>query len=216
MFTGIIEELGTVRSLEKGGAITRIRVFTPGIAPDARLGQSVSVNGVCLTVVEKGKDLLSFEVMRETCKRTNLGALKPGEKVNLERALKADARLDGHFVTGHIDGTGRIAKRYNRDGDTVFEMEAGTEMLRQMVLKGSVALDGISLTVSGLKTSSFCVSLIPYTLQNTTLALKRAGHRVNIECDILAKYAGKLLSQNGQSSSNLSVNFLRKHGFALA
>jgi riboflavin synthase len=213
MFTGIIEELGTVRALEKGGVITRIRVLSPVIAGDTRLGQSVSVNGVCLTVVEKGKDLLSFEVMRETCKRTNLGALKPGEKVNLERALKADARLDGHFVTGHIDGTGRIAKRYKRDGDTVFEIEAGTEILRQMALKGSVALDGISLTVSGLKPGSFCVGLIPYTLQNTTLTLKRVGYKVNIECDILAKYAAGILSQGRSAASNLSLALLREHGF---
>jgi riboflavin synthase len=202
--------------MEKGGAITRIGVFTPGIARDVRLGQSVSVNGVCLTVVKKEKNLLSFEVMRETCKRTNLGVLKPGEKVNLERALKADARIDGHFVTGHIDGTGRISRRYKRDGDIILDIETDSQILGQIVLKGSVALDGISLTGSGLKNRTLSVGFITYTIQNTIVKSKKIRDKVNIECDVLGKYTRNLFSHKGYPSSRLSVDFLRKHGFAPA
>lgn len=215
MFSGIIEELGIVKSLDKTGAISKLCVWAPKIGPGSQPGESVCVNGACLTIVETKKDSLIFEIMQETLKRTSLGLLKKKDNVNLERALKVEGRIDGHFVTGHIDATATISKQERKGGDIVMEIEPALEqILRYVVLKGSVALDGVSLTVSAQKANSFCVSLIPYTLKNTTLGLKKAGNLVNIECDILAKYTDRLLSSKRQTSaSNVTSSFLKEHGF---
>ncbi len=214
MFTGIIEELGSVKSLEKTSAISKLLIFAPKIAPDTYLGQSICVNGSCLSVVEIEKDLLVFEIMQETLKRTNLGFLKDNDKVNLERALKVSGRIDGHFVSGHTDGTGIVRKRQRKGGDIAIEIETAEPILRYIVLKGSVALDGVSLTVSALEGGTFAVGLIPYTLKNTILGLKKERDIVNIECDILAKYIKKFLSQDKQSStSKITSSFLKKQGF---
>ncbi|MBL7084881.1 MAG: riboflavin synthase, partial [Candidatus Omnitrophica bacterium] len=172
------------------------------------------VNGICLTVVEIERDLLCLEIMQETFARTNLGLLRREDKVNLEQALRVDGRLDGHFVTGHIDGTGVINRRQRRGPDIVMQIQASEEILRYVVLKGSVALEGVSLTVSALDKDSLSVNLIPYTLKNTTLGLKKEQDVLNIECDILAKYIDRSLLFKGRSSdSNLSSSFLREHGF---
>ena len=215
MFSGIIEELGTVISLDNTGAVSKLKIRAPKIGPGGQPGESVCVNGACLTIVEAEKDLLVFEIMQETLKRTSLGLLKKKDNVNLERALKVEGRIDGHFVTGHIDATATISKQKRKGGDIVMEIETALEeILRYVVLKGSVALDGVSLTVSAQKANSFCVSLIPYTLKNTTLGLKKAGNLVNIECDILAKYTDRLLSSNRQTSaSNVTSSFLKEQGF---
>ena len=214
MFTGIIEELGTVKSLAKKGPISKLQILAPQIARDAQLGQSICVNGICLTVVEIERDLLCLEIMQETFARTNLGLLRREDKVNLEQALRVDGRLDGHFVTGHIDGTGVINRRQRRGPDIVMQIQASEEILRYVVLKGSVALEGVSLTVSALDKDSLSVNLIPYTLKNTTLGLKKEQDVLNIECDILAKYIDRSLLFKGRSSdSNLSSSFLREHGF---
>lgn len=214
MFTGIIEELGRVKSLDRGSSISKLRILAPKIGPDVQLGQSICVNGACLTAVETNKDLLCFELMQETLERTNLGLLKSADKVNLERALKADGRIDGHFVTGHIDSTGIIKKRHRQSGDVVMEIEpASQQTLRSIVLKGSVALDGVSLTVSAQKANSFRVNLIPYTLNNTSLGLKREGETVNIEGDILAKYIDKFSSSKQAPTPNITSSFLHEHGF---
>ncbi len=215
MFSGIIEELGAVVSLNKAGAVSKLLILAPRTAADVRPGQSVCVNGACLTAVEIKKDLLCFEVMQETLKRTNLGLLKRTDKVNLEKALRATGGIEGHFVTGHIDGTGVISKRQSKGGDIVIEIKTALEqILRYVVLKGSVALEGVSLTVSAQEGNSFCVNLIPYTLKNTTLGLKREGSVVNIECDILAKYMDKLLSLDKRpSASCLTPSFLKEQGF---
>ena len=215
MFSGIIEELGTIRSLDSSGAVSKLKIHASKIGPGSQPGESVCVNGVCLTIVETKKDSLIFEIMQETLKRTSLGLLKKKDTVNLERALKVEGRIDGHFVTGHIDGTGTISKQERKGGDIVMEIETALEqILPYVALKGSVALDGVSLTVSAQKANSFCVSLIPYTLKNTTLGLKKAGNTVNIECDILAKYTDRLLSLKRQSSaSNVTSSFLKEHGF---
>ena len=215
MFSGIIEELGEVRSLDKKGPISKLQILAPNIAPDARAGQSVCVNGACLTVVKIEKDLLCLEIMQETLRRTNLGLLKQKDRVNLERALRVDGRLDGHFLSGHIDGTGIIRKREIKGGDLVIEVETALkQILRYIVLKGSVALDGVSLTVSILENAIFGVNIIPYTIDNTTLGFKKEGDMVNIECDILAKYMDRIISRNNQTSaSNVTLSLLRKHGF---
>ena len=215
MFSGIIEELGEGRSLDKKGPISKLQILAPNIAPDARAGQSVCVNGACLTVVKIEKDLLCLEIMQETLRRTNLGLLKQKDRVNLERALRVDGRLDGHFLSGHIDGTGIIRKREIKGGDLVIEVEVALkQILRYIVLKGSVALDGVSLTVSTLENGIFGVNIIPYTIDNTTLGFKKEGDMVNIECDILAKYMDRFISRNNQSSaSNVTLSLLKKHGF---
>lgn len=214
MFTGIVEELAAVKSLKQEGSLSKLRIPAPKIAPDVQLGQSICVNGVCLTVSEIERNLLCFEVVQETIKRTNLSLLKQGNKVNLERALRVNGRIDGHFVSGHIDGTGIIGKRQEIGGDIAIDIEAPRQILRYIALKSSVALEGVSLTVSALGEGSFRVHLIPYTIKHTTLGLKNEADVVNIECDILAKYADKFLSINRQSpSSNITPPFLQEHGF---
>ncbi len=199
MFTGIIEELGTVRSLESAGGIFRLEISASGIARDIRAGESVCVNGACLTIVRIKQERICFEIMPETFKTTNLGLLERADKVNLERALPVNGRMDGHFVTGHIDGTGTIAQRRSAGGDVAMKIETSGQILRYIVFKGAVALDGVSLTVSARETNSFTVSLIPYTLEHSTLGLKQKGGLVNIECDILAKYIERFIPLNQQA-----------------
>jgi len=213
MFSGIIEELGVVKSLEKIGSTSKIEILAPLVSPDTKPGQSICVNGVCLTVIKIKEDLLAFEIMQETFKRSNLAHLKQNDKVNLERALKADGRIDGHFVSGHIDETGIINKKQTKGGDVLIEVKASLQIAPYIALKGSIALDGVSLTVSAQNGNSFCVNLIPFTLHNTTLGFKKTGDSVNIECDILSRYIGRHLSKNRESSSNLNSSFLRQHGF---
>lgn len=215
MFTGIIEEIGTVKSLDKTGPIYKLRILAPQIGPTTQPGQSICVNGVCLTCEKKESDLLYFGIMPESLKRTNLGLLQQADKVNLERALRVDGRIDGHFVTGHIDGTGILSQKQEKAGEIVIAVEVAPELLRHIVLKGSVAIDGISLTVSAQESNSFSVNLIPYTLKNTTLEFKKAGHLLNIECDILGKYIDKFSALNrSSSSSSITSAFLKEHGFA--
>lgn len=211
MFTGVIEELGRVKLLSKGGNIARLKVLAPKICQQVQLGQSIAVNGVCLTAVKKAGDFLEFEIMQESLGRTNLAVLRPNDVVNLERALKAQGRFNGHFVTGHIDGTGRVLKR-ERKGDVAMLIEAPQAILTQIVPKGSVAVDGVSLTVSGLEKNYFQVSLIPYTFAHTTLGLKKRQDLVNLEGDIMAKYMAKYSHHEG-ASSRLDFSFLRQHGF---
>jgi riboflavin synthase len=214
MFTGIIEELGTVKFLDKSDSVAKLQILAPKIGPGSKRGQSVSVNGVCLTIVAIEKDILTFETMPQTFKGTNLGTLKQADKVNLERALKVEGRLDGHFVTGHIDDTGMIKCSQKKGKDAVIEIESSEQILRYVALKGSVALDGVSLTVSALNREAFAVNLIPYTLKNSPLGLKQEGNLVNIECDILAKYISKFLATNRQTNlSKINSSFLQRHGF---
>jgi riboflavin synthase len=216
MFSGIIEELGTVRSLVKVGRVYKLQVMSVQIAPNVQPGQSICVNGVCLTVVKAEKNLLSFDIMSQTMRSTNLGLLLKDNKVNLERALRVNGRIDGHFVTGHIDGTGTLIRRQQISDDVEFEIKAPDQILPYIALKGSVALDGVSLTISGQENNKFRVSLIPYTLNNTTWGLKREADIVNIECDIIAKYIANLLSSKQHfPTSNINLSFLKKHGFIM-
>jgi len=194
MFTGIIVETGRVESLASTSGITRLAVSTPSIHRDAEPGDSIAINGVCLTVVDISGDRLSFELSDETMKVTNLGELKRGDRVNLEPALRTDGKLGGHFVTGHVDGVGRIRSR-KRVGETIeIDIEAPPDVLEYLIDKGSVAVDGISLTVVKVFRDFFRLVIIPHTEKVTNIGDKRAGSTVNIETDMIGKYVKKFLS----------------------
>jgi riboflavin synthase len=193
MFTGLVEALGTVRRLASDGDGRLLTVAEPTFAPQLSLGESVAVNGACLTVVRRDAETFDFQAGPETLKRTNLGELQPGDRVNLERSLRLSDRLGGHLVQGHIDGLGHIASRQRQgDWETVW-FRCPPELAAQMVSKGSVAVDGISLTVVDVTRDGFSVALIPHTLALTTLGFKPEGASVNLETDLLAKYVWKCL-----------------------
>ena len=187
MFTGIIEELGVVKNIVKEGNLSLLEIKAGKVLQDTEVGDSVSVNGACLTVVKKAFDYLSFEVIPETIKLTNLGLLRISDRVNLERALKVGDRLSGHFVTGHIDCMGLIRKETYVSSNLCFEIAVPAEFMKYIIPKGSVAVDGISLTIVTKKSNTFTVYIIPHTLNNTTLNFKGPSDKVNIEFDILAK-----------------------------
>lgn len=187
MFTGIVEELGLVRRVSKTGSVSLLEIQADRISEDLKLGDSISVNGACLTVVKKEGPRLSFEAMPETLKATNLGTLRASEKVNLERSLKVGDRLSGHFVTGHIDCLGIIRRKKYVNGNLCFEVAVPVKFMNYLIPKGSVAVDGISLTIANKKTDSFEVYIITHTLKNTTLREKGPSDKVNVEFDILAK-----------------------------
>jgi riboflavin synthase len=193
MFTGLIETLGTVRSRKEGAGGIVLEVSDPQLGPSLRLGESVAVNGACLTVVHAAGDAFSFQLGPETLARTNLGDVRVGDRANLERALRVGDRLGGHWVQGHIDGVATIASR-RREGDfEIVTFDCPSELTRQMVPKGSIAVDGVSLTLVDVIENGFSVMLIPHTLSVTTLGSKTVSDRVNVETDILAKYAAKAL-----------------------
>jgi riboflavin synthase len=189
MFSGIIEGLGEVKNLSRRGNLSLLEVEARNIPQDIRVGDSVAVNGACLTVVNVRPDILSFEVMPETLRLTDLGSLHSGEKVNLEYALKAGQRISGHFVTGHVDCQGMIRRKSHVRGNLAFEIAVAAEFSKYCLAKGSIAVDGISLTIAEKRPASFSVYIIPHTLKNTTLGFKGPSDRVNIEFDILAKSA---------------------------
>lgn len=199
MFTGIVEELGEVRDLVQGPESARLTVRGPSVVSDATHGASISVNGVCLTVVAHDDEQFTVDVMAETLRRSSLGALRVGDAVNLERAMAAGGRFGGHVVQGHVDGTGAIRSRTPGDRWEVVRIDLPEDLARYVVEKGSITVDGVSLTVSGLGESGsgaawFEVSLIPTTLELTTLGRKQPGDPVNLEVDVLAKYVERLLA----------------------
>ena len=189
MFTGIVEEVGTVQSADSN----RLLIKASGVVETLRPGDSISVNGACLTAVEVAEATFAVELSEETVSRTNLGALKPGEGVNLERALAAGQPMGGHIVQGHVDGRGTVAALAPQGVQHLLTVEAPSYILRYVVEKAFIAVDGISLTVTACDSSSFTVAVIPYTLQHTVLQFRKTGDVVNIEVDILAKYVEKLL-----------------------
>ncbi len=195
MFTGIVEAVGSVARIERRGELTSLAIDAPLVVEGLRVGDSVLVNGGCLTVTEVAGTQLCFEAVRETLERTTLGGLEMGAPVNLERALRADGRLDGHIVQGHVDGTGSV-RALDREGDDVrLRIDCDPELADLLVEKGSVAIDGVSLTVVGVHPSGFDVALIPHTLEVTTLGRRRPGDRVNLEVDVLAKYVKRYLDR---------------------
>ncbi|MDJ0853112.1 MAG: riboflavin synthase [Myxococcota bacterium] len=195
MFTGIVETVGEVAALEPRGELTRVSIQAPAVVDGVRVGDSVAVNGACLTVTAVAGAQLDFEAVKETLDLTSLGDLGVGSHVNVERAMRADGRLDGHIVQGHVDGTGTV-RALERQGDDVrLYVECGPEVADYLVPKGSVAVDGVSLTVVGAREDGFDVALIPHTLAVTTLGEKRPGHRVNLEADVLGKYVKRYLER---------------------
>lgn len=195
MFTGIVETVGHVVGVERHGELARVEVEAPAILEGVRIGDSVAVNGACLTVTRIEAPRLSFDAVRETLEKTSLGALGSGSRVNLERAMRADARFDGHIVQGHVDATGTV-RALERDGSDVrFLVDAGEAFAAELVPKGSVTIDGVSLTVVNVVSDGFDVVLIPHTLKETTLGDRRPGDPVNLEADILGKYVKRHLER---------------------
>jgi riboflavin synthase len=208
MFTGLVESLGTVRRIDRAGSGSRLIIEAPLVAAGVHAGDSVAINGACLTVVEHDQETLLFEAGPETLLRTNLGELKPRDRVNLERALRVGDRLGGHLVQGHIDGTGQIVD-CQREGEwQVVWFQCPAALAEQMVPKGSVTVDGVSLTLVEVTANRFSVALIPHTLNNTVLGLKTPGATVNLETDILAKYVWKCLRGGA-----VSLDSLQRAGF---
>ena len=188
MFTGIIEAVGTLAALEPRGSQVGVLIDAPALIAGVRIGDSIAVNGTCLTVTKIDSGRLHFDAVRETLERTALGDQRVGARMNLERAMRADGRLDGHIVQGHVDGTGRV-DALDREGDDVrFRVRCDAELVRYLVPKGSVAIDGVSLTVVGVGDAGFDVALIPHTLAATNLGDRKPGDRVNLEADVLGKY----------------------------
>jgi riboflavin synthase len=203
MFTGLVEELGIVQSVRKDGTSIRLVVKGPAVATDTTVGDSIAVNGCCLTVVKKERDLLSFDAGEETLDRTTFGRLEKGSPVNLERSLQMGARLGGHYVTGHIDGTGAVIKRRDDGEWASFTFRAPVRLTRQMAAKGSIAVDGVSLTLVTVDMDRFSVMLIPHTLAHTTLGKIDVGDVVNLETDVLAKYVERQLESKKPETSVL-------------
>lgn len=215
MFTGIIEEIGTVMNLVGSSSGALITISCKKVLEDLKVGDSVAVNGVCLTARDVKTDSFVADVMPETLGSTNLGELSAGKHVNLERALKAEGRFGGHMVLGHVDGVGRIIRSYPEGNAVVYFIGAPREMMKYIVPKGSVAIDGISLTVQTVAHQGFSVSIIPHTLRATALQYKKTGDTVNIEVDIIGKYVREFLKNILESSSEkgLTVEMLKSYGF---
>ena len=226
MFTGIVEEVGTVANLQRGAASAILRINAHTVLEDCHIGDSIAVNGVCLTVTSFDSSSFAVDVMHETLDRSSLGALKTGSKVNLERAMAANGRFGGHIVSGHIDATGTIRSIERDDNAIWYTIATPSEVLRYIVEKGSIAIDGISLTVARVDATSFAVSTIPHTNEVTTLSECRVGDVVNLENDIIGKYVEKLLvggapsvyspdTAQGSSTgnSNITLDFLAENGF---
>jgi riboflavin synthase len=191
MFTGIVEELGTIAAVEDQGDAIRLTVKAALVLEDAGLGDSISVNGCCLTVAERTEDTWTADVMQETLDKTSLHGIQPGDRVNLERAVTAEKRLGGHIVQGHVDGVGYVVDRTPSEHWELVEVEMPAEMSKYLVDKGSITVDGVSLTVVQAGTDRFTISLIPETLARTTLGFRQPGDRVNLEVDVIAKYVAK-------------------------
>lgn len=210
MFTGIIEEKGSIESVQRSSKSCRLKIRADKIFSDLKIGDSVAVNGVCLTACEINKPFFTADVMAETMRRTSLDIAVKGRNVNLERAMQLNGRFGGHIVSGHIDGTGTVLSMVREDNAVWVKVSAEAGILKYIVEKGSVALDGISLTVADVKNDSFAVSVIPHTAAETTLLERKPGDRINIECDIIGKYVERLTSAK---ESGITMDFLEKYGF---
>jgi len=213
MFTGIIEELGTVETVETRAAGARLRVVCRKVLEDSPEGASIAVNGVCLTATDIRAGRFSADLAPETLQRSNLGALRAGSRVNLERPLSPTSRLSGHIVQGHVDGTGEFLSLEPLGADNWWlKIRVPPELDRYLVYKGSIAVDGVSLTIASLESNVVSVTIVPHTFRNTTLGTYRAGDRVNLECDILAKHVEKLLARL-ETKPGLTLERLREAGF---
>ena len=215
MFTGIVEEKGAVRYMQLTGESGVLAVKAKKVLERTKIGDSIAVNGVCLTVTSLQPDGFTADVMAETMNRSSLGLLQPGSRVNLERAMPADGRFGGHIVAGHVDGTGTIVKIEKDETAVWYRIEAAPEVLRYIVEKGSITIDGISLTVATVSDTDFQVSIIPHTQANTVLSDRKTGDVVNLETDIIGKYVEKLLQpqKTPEKESKITLEFLAENGF---
>ena len=217
MFTGIVEEIGHIVSVQRHAFSQIITISASDILGGTNIGDSIAVSGVCLTVTSIGSKQFSADVMHETINKSSLGNLRAGMAVNLERAMPANGRFGGHIVSGHIDGVGRITKISKDDNAVWYTINAGKEIMQLIVPKGSITIDGISLTVSYVDKSVFKVSIIPHTAQETTLLNKSIGETVNLECDVISKYVEKFMGLGSKEEYNpntsISEEFLRENGF---
>lgn len=216
MFTGIVEEVGSIQGIKKGEKSSKLLINARKVLQQTKIGDSICTNGVCLTVTNLTHRYFEADVMAETLRCSNLGQLSIGSGVNLERALRVDSRLGGHIVSGHIDGLGEINSIIKEDNATWIAIKTNPSMLKYIIKKGSIAIDGVSLTVADVNEESFTVSIIPHTGEETILLYKRMGDTVNLECDVIGKYVEKLLGLNCTSekkNSSISEDFLQCHGF---
>lgn len=217
MFTGIIEETGRIRQISRGTQSVKLSIEASHVLEDTRVGDSISTNGICLTVVEMDSRSFTVDVMAETLRRTGLNNLTTGSRVNLERAMRLSDRLGGHLLSGHVDGVGVISKITTEDIARVIRIDTTPELLRYIVPKGSLAIDGISLTVVDADERSFSVSVIPHTASVTTLTDKKPGDTVNLETDMIAKYVEKLIKKGNahgkEVDQGIDMSFLSENGF---
>lgn len=212
MFTGIVEETGTVAAFRRQASGARVVLYAKKVLDDLAVGGSIAVNGCCLTAVEIGAKTFAADLSPETLQRTNLGALRAGVKVNLERPLLPSDRLSGHFVQGHVDGTGEIAALDAAGGGNwLLRIRVPRELLKFLVFKGSIAVDGVSLTIAALKDEMIEIAVIPHTYRETALAALKPGARVNLECDMIAKHVERLLQPLEAGRAGLSIDKLREH-----
>lgn len=209
MFTGIVEETGVICAVQRGAKSAVLTVEAKKVLEDVHVGDSIATNGVCLTVTAVRGGCFTADVMNETLRRSSLGSLTPGSRVNLERAMAANGRFGGHIVSGHIDGTGTVVSVRRDDIAVWYTIRTTPQLMRYIVEKGSIAIDGISLTVAAVETDRFSVSIIPHTVQETTLGEKRPGATVNLENDIIGKYVEKLMQKDG----GVTPELLAQNGF---
>ena len=215
MFTGLVEAVGGVVAVLSQGAGRRLRIRLGRLAEDVRLGDSIAVNGACLTVSSLAGDIAQFDATPETLRVSTVGQFKAGDKVNLERALRADGRLGGHLVQGHVDGVGAVERIVRGNGEHVLWVAAGPVLIKQMIAKGSVAIDGVSLTIVATEHEGFSVSLIPETLKATNLMDRKPGDKVNLETDLIGKWINKRLDEVlGTAKGGLTAQKLREQGFS--
>lgn len=214
MFTGLIEEIGSVRRVVSGAEWGSIAIACKDILPGTKIGDSIAVNGVCLTVTTLQKDGFTADVMAETLRRSDLGSLRQGDPVNLERAMAADGRFGGHIVAGHVDGTGTLVRKKQEGNAMVLTIAADPAILYEIVEKGSITIDGVSLTVVSVDAEHFTVSIIPHTGAQTILLDKKTGDSVNLETDVIAKYIRRFTTpQKAEKKSGLTLSFLQENGF---
>ncbi|MFT4413164.1 riboflavin synthase [Fredinandcohnia humi] len=217
MFTGIVEEIGKIKAINGSKDSIVMAISARQIMKDVNLGDSIAVNGVCLTVTSFTSEGFTVDVMPETVKSTSLRTLQQNHPVNLERAMAANGRFGGHFISGHVDGIGKIVRKNRQSNAVYYEIEIPEELRHYIIMKGSIAVDGTSLTVFGLTNNTFTISLIPHTLSETILSEKGTGDIVNIECDMLGKYVSHFIQHSSESTgtkkSSITAGFLEKHGF---
>ncbi|WP_195946079.1 riboflavin synthase [Paraclostridium bifermentans] len=216
MFTGIVEEIGTIKQIKNGLKSSKLIISCNKVLEKTEIGDSICTNGVCLTVTNINKETFEADVMAETIRKSNLNTLKIGSKVNLERALSLSTRLGGHLVSGHIDGIGYIKDLKKEDTAIWITIKTSADILRYIIYKGSITIDGISLTIAYVDDYVFKVSIIPHTLQQTILSSKNIGDSVNLECDMIGKYVEKLLgitSPDKKQANNINETFLKENGF---